>query len=143
MKLTINLNDPNERANAIAVIGLWDEEAAQPTEETTYLPEDTPVVEPDIIVPDPEAEPEPAVEEPVVEHPKAEVPTAKKPAKVPELVEVQNLAQQRIKVDQTLSKTDAIAMLSELGVSRIQDLDEAGLVTFYGKLQALEAEANV
>lgn len=152
MKLTINLNDPNERANAIAVIGLWDEEAAQEpvAEEVTYLPEDAPEVEHleeklADAVPAEVVEPEPEEAKAPTEMPKAAIPgkveaPADKTLPAVSLVDAQTLAKRLVR-EKGYDKDGIVALFAPAeSISTLSDYDRAA---FAAKCSDILGEANV
>lgn len=151
MKLTINLNDPNERANAIAVIGLWDALPEEPVaEEVTYLPEDAPEFQPE---PEPAVDPQPEPETVVEPEPEAaptEMPKAAVPGKVEapadktlpavSLVDAQTLAKRLVR-EKGYDKDGIVALFAPAeSISTLSDYDRAA---FAAKCSDILGEANV
>ena len=147
MKLTINLNDPTERDNAIAIIGMFDQpEPAQDTEEVTYLPEDSPEVEAleekveaaspaEVVEPEPETQAEP-------EFPKAGAAAVETKLDVPDLAVTQELAKSLLK-SETASLSQIRSLLGEFGVQKVQDLSDEDRVAFHAKCVGMQGDANV
>lgn len=147
MKLTINLNDANERENAKVILELFDEDVMsddEPVAEEVYtLPADAPAAEeeleaeqPEVVVPkaslDPTPEPQP---EPEV------VPEPEAPA-IPELAATQELAKKLVDSGQ-VSRTELISMIAKYGVKAVRLMSDADRANFHADCLAQEGEANV
>lgn len=154
MKLTIDLYDAEQRADALNILGLFEtdtveeEEVIQLSPETqavvdkaTYLPEDTPVADPvavvepaPVVVPKVSLDPAAPPAEPEVVTPVAPAITAK---------DVQDLAMALNKAKKIDREGLVTRLASYGGAVKISGLDEAGLAAFYGELLNLKGEADV
>ena len=151
MKLTIDLYDPEQRADALNILGLFETDSAEEeviqlspetqavVDQATYLPEDTPVVDPVAVV-----EPAPVVV------PKVSLDPAAPPAE-PEVVtptnvtakDVQNLAMALNKAKKIDREGLVTRLASYGGATKISGLDQAGLAAFFEELLTLKGETDV
>lgn len=143
MKLTIDLYDPSQRADALNILSLFDEVDPQ---EVDQFPE--PVAEAEPVVEAPAADPvdlgidKPAVK-PVV--PKVSLDPAA-PAEKTEAVSAVQVQELAMELNKS-GKIDRDGLVTRLasygGAARISALEPEALAAFYAELQTLKGDENV